>query len=170
MGFFEMKWKWAGSGSAGNVCKSSTLIWWAEKVCMQNLYVFTKVWRRAYLRWTASCCPSPTERRRSSERRSGRGPETSNVKRRTVDVFESTSAPRWSTATRWSRTCCARRSGCRGCAWQTGRRSGVRVTDLNLYFSVFLWQNMLEICFSLTVGQNKLECLSTAVWFVIRGY
>jgi hypothetical protein len=38
-----MKWKRAGSGSARDVCKSSTLSWERGKLCMQNFYVFTKL-------------------------------------------------------------------------------------------------------------------------------
>ncbi len=41
-GFCKMRWKRAGSGSAGDVCKSSMLSREAEKMCMQNFCVITK--------------------------------------------------------------------------------------------------------------------------------
>jgi len=41
-GFYKTKWKWAGSGSAGDFCKSSTLLREVEKMRMHNFCVFTE--------------------------------------------------------------------------------------------------------------------------------
>jgi len=41
--FVGTKWKRAGSGSAGDVCKNSKFFQWAEKACMQNFYIFTQI-------------------------------------------------------------------------------------------------------------------------------